>query len=425
MLHRTLATQPDVLIVGGGPAGLACAIASARQGLHVEVIDARKPPLDKACGEGLLPGALESLSALGFDLRHDLDPTETAPLHGVRFMGDSSSNHYTTVQCIFPAGPGHGIRRTALHKLLLDRATSLGVRFHWENTLRSLTIDNTTAVVHTNCQTLHARYLIGADGHHSRVATFAGLNAGTTYSRRIGIRQHYAIAPWSRFVEVHWSNHGQAYVTPISTTEICVAFVAREKMASPDEALHHFPALQRHLASAHTSDTPRGSITLGRTLQRVTSGNVALIGDASGSVDAITGEGIALSFRQAAALSAALKANNLASYQQAHRRILHLPTIMSRGLLLMDRSPSIRDHALSLFQHNPWLFQRLLRIHISHSAPLSPKQKPCSNPTSPVDKPDSQTASIPHKRHGPSVLPLQHPAPPCKLGLPTEELDPT
>ena len=138
-------------------------------------------------------------------------------------------------------------------------------------------------------------------------------------SRRIGLRQHYAIAPWSHFVEVYWSDHGQAYVTPVSSTEICVAFVARERLGGPTQALHHFPALKRHLVAAEPSGSPRGSITLGRTLHRVTAGNIALVGDASGSVDAITGEGLALAFRQAVALASALKDNNLAAYQQAHR----------------------------------------------------------------------------------------------------------
>jgi menaquinone-9 beta-reductase len=366
--------QTDVFIAGAGPAGLACAIAAALQGLTVHIADAMKPPIDKACGEGLLPGSLKSLSALGFDLKHDLDQTEHALLHGVRFIGDSSSlQHYTTIQAAFSVGsgtnPGRGIRRTALHQLLVDRAASLGVRFYWENTIRSIAATNNIAVIHTGSQTLHARYLIGADGHQSRVATLAGLNRGVIHSRRIGLRQHYTIAPWSRFVEIYWSNLGQAYVTPISPTEVCVAFVAHKKIANPDQALLHFPALQRHLIAAQPNGHPRGSITLGRTLHRVTSGNIALIGDASGSVDAITGEGLALGFRQALALAPALKANNLAAYQHAHRRIQRLPTLMSRSLLLMDRSPRLRDRALNIFERKPWLFERLLQIHIGH-APL-------------------------------------------------------
>jgi menaquinone-9 beta-reductase len=132
-------------------------------------------------------------------------------------------------------------------------------------------------------------------------------------------------------------------------------------------ALSHFPALRRHLAAAKLSGTPRGSITLGRTLHRVTTDNIALIGDASGSVDAVTGEGMALCFRQAAALALALKTNNLAAYQHAHRRIQRLPTLMSRSLLLMDRYPRLRARALSTFERNPRLFERMLHVHIGHS----------------------------------------------------------
>jgi flavin-dependent dehydrogenase len=380
------ANQSDVIIVGAGPAGLACAIAAVRQGFEVEVIDAARPPIDKACGEGLLPGSLESLTALGFDTKHDLAPAESAVLRGVRFIGDSAaSSDSVIVQATFPANPGRGIRRTALHSLLLDRASRLGVRFHWENAVRSIATDNKIAVVQTNSQTIRARYLIGADGHRSRIATLAGLTAGVVRSRRIGLRQHYVVTPWSHFIEVYWSDHGQAYVTPVSSTDICVAFVAREKIGTPDQALHHFPALQRRLVAAKPTGSPRGSITLGRTLHRVISGNIALVGDASGSVDAITGEGLALGFRQAVALAPALKNNTLAAYQQAHRRIERLPTLMSQGLLLMDRSPRFRDRALNIFQHHSWLFERLLQLHIGH-APLPLPEENCLRQRTPSAK---------------------------------------
>ena len=166
---------------------------------------------------------------------------------------------------------------------------------------------------------------------------------------------------------MHWSPFGQAYVTPVSPTQVCVAFVANEKIFTPAEALTNFPALARNLTGSQPIGNARGSITLGRTLHRVTSGNIALIGDASGSVDAITGEGLALTFRQATALASALQANNLAAYQQAHRRIQRLPTIMSRALLLMDRHPALRDRTIALFERHPSLFRHLLQIHIGHS----------------------------------------------------------
>jgi menaquinone-9 beta-reductase len=368
MLFRTPSTQPDVAIVGAGPAGLSCAIAAANQGLQVEIIDAMQPGIDKACGEGLMPDSLAALAALGFDLNRDLNQIETAPLRGIRFLSDEASSPYNpSTEASFPEGPGRGIRRTVLHQLLLDRAASLGVRFHWENSVQSITQAPDSTLVHTNRQTLRARYLIGADGHQSRVAKWAGLEKSSTHSRRIGLRQHYAIAPWTDFVEVYWSRHGQAYVTPISSTEVCVAFISNAKFPSSAAALSHFPSLANHLASAQTSGTPRGSVTFGRSLQRVTTGNVALIGDASGSVDAVTGEGMALCFRQAAALASALKSNDLAAYQHAHRGIQRIPSLMSRSLLIMDRNPRLRTRTLNTFERNPKLFSSLLQVHIGHS----------------------------------------------------------
>ena len=363
--------QSDVLIVGAGPAGLACAIASARQGLTVEVIDAMKPPIDKACGEGLLPDSLEALAALGFpNINQILSATESHLVRGIRLIGAQASARHpaATAEAAFPSSPGRGIRRTVLHQILLDRAASLGVRFHWENSVQSIapTAEGGT-LVHSNRQTLRARYLIGADGPRSRVAAWAGLTEASIQSRRIGLRQHYTIAPWTDFVEVYWSNAGQAYVTPNSSSEVCVAFIANKKFSSSEAALAHFPTLRRQLTASQPNGPARGSISLGRKLRRVAHRNIALIGDASGSVDAITGEGMALCFRQAAALSNALRANDLNLYQQAHRRIQRLPRTMSRSLLLMDRSPLIRDSVLRTFERTPWLFERLLQMHIGHS----------------------------------------------------------
>jgi menaquinone-9 beta-reductase len=362
MSSSSFTTHPDVFIIGAGPAGLAAAIASANKGLHVEVVDAMRPPIDKACGEGLMPDAMRSLSRLGFNLNRDLRNVENHLLRGIRFVNE----HAAASEATFPASPGRGIRRTVLHQLLLDRALALGVRFHWENSVQSIEPTSTGHLLRTNRQTLRARYLIGADGHQSRIATWAGLAKANIYSRRIGLRQHYAIAPWTNFVEVYWSDHGQAYVTPNSANEICVAFVSNKKFPTVDHALTHFPTLQRQLASATLSGAPRGSITLDRALRRVTANNIALIGDASGSVDAITGSGLGLCFRQAIALANSLHTEDLAAYQYAHRSIQRPSRIMSRSMLLIDRFPHLRALTLSAFQRRPLLLEYLLHLHIGH-----------------------------------------------------------
>jgi 2-polyprenyl-6-methoxyphenol hydroxylase-like FAD-dependent oxidoreductase len=55
----------DLVVVGGGPVGLGTAVTAAQAGLDVTVFDPRGAPVDKACGEGLMPSAVEALARIG------------------------------------------------------------------------------------------------------------------------------------------------------------------------------------------------------------------------------------------------------------------------------------------------------------------------------------------------------------------------
>ncbi|WP_051979632.1 NAD(P)/FAD-dependent oxidoreductase [Edaphobacter aggregans] len=349
--------SPDLLIAGGGPAGLATAIAAACQGLSVVVTDSHRPSIDKACGEGLMPSAVEALARLGV---HP-DTTEHTPFRGVRFLDATAP--CASAQGLFRSAPGIGIRRTRLHQLLLNRAHSLGVRFHWQTTVHAVeNTDDGFIVAHTTAGLFRPRYLAGADGLHSRIRSLIGLEQIPYGRSRIGIRQHYAVVPHTDLVEVYWSPHGQAYVTPISASELCVAFVYRSRPSTRDH-LSLFPALEARLCRATPIGVTRGAITLTRSLRQVTRGNIALVGDASGSVDAITGDGLALCFQQALALVQSISVDDLSSYQQAHARISRRPRLMSHLLLLMDRYPALCARVLRAFSRRPSLFPDLLSLH--------------------------------------------------------------
>src|SRR5271170_6211091 len=121
--------QPDVLVVGGGPAGLATAIAASLKNLRVTLVDSRKPPIDKPCGEGLLPEAVSALRSLGIEI----DSRIAVPFSGIRFSDESSS-----ATARFSGRKAFGLRRTALHQLLIDRATQVGVSFFWGAPISSL-----------------------------------------------------------------------------------------------------------------------------------------------------------------------------------------------------------------------------------------------------------------------------------------------
>jgi len=132
-----------------------------------------------------------------------------------------------------------------------------------------------------------------------------------------------------------------------------------------------FPSVGARLEGKEPSSALRGAFTGMIRLRRVTRKNIALVGDASAAIDAITGDGLALGFRQAEALGAALRAGDLSIYEAKHRRICRAPFLMARLLLLMDRYESLRKLALQALAGHFAIFNGLLAAHVGARHPLA------------------------------------------------------
>jgi menaquinone-9 beta-reductase len=139
--------------------------------------------------------------------------------------------------------------------------------------------------------------------------------------------------------------------------------ISRSPQCRLDDALAKVPDLARRLEGAQSS-VERGAVSASCRLRRVSRGNVALLGDASGSVDAITGDGLCMAFRQAVALADALACENLAAYEAAHRRIARRPEWMASLMLLLDRSPWLRPGVMRVLAYRPAAFSKLLAFHV-------------------------------------------------------------
>lgn len=337
----------DLVVVGGGPAGLATAIRTRLAGLSVTVLDRSHPPVDKPCGEGLMPDAVARLREIGVEPRG-------VPFRGIRYFDGA-----TLAEGVFPGQGGLGVRRTELHGAFVQRAEEVGVDLHWGVKASGLGSEG----VETEQGTFLARWIVGADGLRSQVRSWAGLDREAGAFRRFGVRRHFAMAPWSDFVEVYWGPECEAYVTPVAADQVGIAFLWSQGKAGFDDLLERIPALKAKIAGAPFSSKDRGTGPLHQRVRGVRRGNVALVGDAAGYLDAITGEGLAVALHESAALAEAIVAGDIGPYEKAHRRINRLPNFMTGMVLALERRPGLRARAIRALAAEPALFSRLLGIH--------------------------------------------------------------
>lgn len=270
----------------------------------------------------------------------------------------------TAVDASFPSGTGVGIRRTHLHQALIDRAEEAGAALLWGTPVKGLTETGGVPGVILDSGPVECKWVVGADGEKSRVREWAGLDGARHTSLRFGFRRHYRIAPWADCVEIYWGAGSQIYVTPIGPQEICVAVISRDSHLRLEHALPQHPQLFERLKSAPVTTAERGAVSATRRLARVYRNRVVLVGDASGSVDAITGEGLRLGFEQGMALAHALQIGDLSTYAAAHRRLTWRPAFMAALMLSLDRSAWLRRRVLRALADDPGIFAAQLAMHV-------------------------------------------------------------
>ncbi|MGO8771762.1 MAG: NAD(P)/FAD-dependent oxidoreductase [Mycobacterium sp.] len=309
----------DLLVVGGGPGGLATALHARSLGLSVIVVEPREGPIDKACGEGLMPGGLAELTSLG------VDPAGM-PFHGIAYVSE-----HRRAQARFNNGPGRGVRRTSLQAALEARAKEQDTEW-----IRAKVTGVRQDAHGVAAAGVYAKYLVAADGLHSPVRHAVGITATAGKPRRYGVRWHFKVPAWTDFVEVHWSRWGEAYVTPVEPDLVGVAILSPGR---PD--LAWFPWLARRLEGAGRGQA-RGCGPLRQVVSRRVAGRVLLVGDAAGYEDALTGEGISLAVKQAAAAVDAIVNDTPSSYEAAWHRVTRNYRLLTRALVLASAPPLAR-----------------------------------------------------------------------------------
>jgi flavin-dependent dehydrogenase len=289
----------------------------------------------------------------------EISSEDGARIRGIRFLDNDNA-----AAADFASGAGMAVRRTVLHKRLVSRAAELGVEMIWG--AKRVSLDAGCPVV--DGSKISSRFIVGADGLKSTFRDQAGLSAVRYQATRFGFRRHFQTLPWSNYVEIYWGRKAQIFLAPTGMREVALAVLSANAKTRIADSLEEFPELRDWLKSSTSTSSERGAITVFRRLRRVTCGNIALIGDASGSVDSITGQGMCLAFRQALALADSIEEGSLKDYQQRHEVINRRARVMTRLMLLLARYPRLRRRALCVFASEPDLFAKLLAIHVGEGS---------------------------------------------------------
>ena len=354
----------DLVVVGGGPAGLAVAIVAAEQGLSVVVVERRDFPPDKACGEGVLPPGVKALQRLGIADR--FDRSTSYPFAGIRFIQEDGS----AAESRMPSN-GIGIRRTVLVEAMARRAEELGAVLRHRCSVIGFKATLSDAVVYTSEGDIFGRLIVAADGLHSSLRKASGLEAAPSSRRRFALRQHYKIRPWTDFVEVYIDDKGEAVVTPVSDENVGINFVWEDGVIEQPKIpilASRFPALLARLANAPTISSVRGAGPMARASTRRNSDRMVLVGDAAGFVDSISGDGLSIAFNSALILGKHLPEilkrgatrESMQAYEREARRVYRGYWFVTKGLLVIARHPRARRTIINSLMRHPRAFTALM-----------------------------------------------------------------
>jgi menaquinone-9 beta-reductase len=317
-------TTHDVLVVGGGPSGSACAYWLAEAGWDVVVVEKKRFPREKTCGDGLTPRSVRQLADMGL---------EDALTGAHRYQGLRSIAFGRTLELSWPEHPGfptygYTITRHDLDGLVCERAAKAGavvlqetealdpieLRPGGNGTLGSCAGAWVTDSSTGESAPLRARNVVIADGANSRFGRALGTARDRSYPQGMALRGYYHSdrhdEPW---IETHLDiRDGDGTVVPgygwifplgdgrvnvgvgllstehrwkgINTTKLMDAFIAQA------------PESWGLSAASACGPATGGRLPMGMAVGPRTGANTVVIGDAGGLINPFNGEGIAYGY---------------------------------------------------------------------------------------------------------------------------------
>lgn len=356
-------------IIGGGPIGLSSAISLREKGHHVHVFEAKTFPVDKVCGEGIMPSGYRTLQNLGIEKY--LNPNFTRSFSKIKYFDQD-----LTLSGRLPRH-AKAIRRTELNNALYELAKDKGVITHKNHRLVELNWKDGRYqpeffLTERKKEKLDYDfdYIIACDGVHSTTRRILNLTESSRIKEtRMGARVHVHFEHKIDEVQVYWNNGIEAYLTPSGENLLEIAFLWDESKITLDGNLEDslfafFPELQGYRDCPRMSELKKWG-PFGKKSKMVSKENVIFLGDARYFLDGITGEGLTLGLKQAVALKRSFPGGiwsptlfNL----HVSPSLLHYKALTTTALFLSDR-PETRNKIFKLTKAIPKAFDTILALN--------------------------------------------------------------
>ena len=374
--------ETEAVVVGAGPSGATAALLLARRGHEVVLVDRARFPRDKACGEGVMPPGVATLRRLG--LYESVVASGARPLRGVTYQHRGG---YPRVHVPFSEPPdgappeGLGVRRTSFDEILVDavrqeRSASVYEAQRVTGLLRDRS--NRVVGVTTTTDQIKARVVIAADGLHSQMRSWVGLNMPATTRVRYGLAGHWKVDTRDiDAVTVTLAGGHEWYEAPVGPALLLVSILTHRRR--PAMTPRTYAAAARRsipaLRSAELVSGPLGAAHFHQRVRSVADGRVFLIGDASGYDDPTTGDGIAIGMLLAERL--AEHAGELltgrsspeaaaARYAADHADLVRERRRLTQLALFLARSPALSRRAIVRATTDPRALSKLVAINCGY-----------------------------------------------------------
>jgi geranylgeranyl reductase family protein len=365
----------DVVIVGAGPAGSATAIGLARLGYEVALIDKKRFPREKLCGDFINPINWPSLREL------DVQDRVRAQPHGVvtGFRITTAKGLDATTAFEGDQSSGLGLSRALLDQVLSDRAAASGAGIHLGCRIEELFRTGAGWTIKTAGESWRAKFLIGADGRNSWVAQQLGLNRGAVpQGRSVGFQcRLHSPAAFTGAIEIHLFDGGYAGVVGIGNGAVTLGMaIDKRRLAGErgteflfERVLAQNPRLKEIIAGSDRPAELRSVYPVYFPPRRCAAERALLVGDAARVSEPVTGEGIYFAMRSGllaaetidrAARRGNLGADRLARYEHACRRAFRSRLALNGVLRRAVYRPALLEPVIRLLARNQFLLHSLV-----------------------------------------------------------------